>query len=98
MLLYLTFIALEAKANRCLCLLPPSAVPGEVPNSPLVHVPATEELISKLATPLFLHREPWNGFTAACMYLKPLGFFESLAYWLFVLQVDGYEDELLCPI
>ena len=53
LLLYLTFIALEVKANCCLCLLPPSAVPGEVPISPLVHVPATVVLISKLATPLF---------------------------------------------
>ena len=37
-------------------------------------------LISKLATPLFerylgrSHREPWTGFTAACMCHKPLGF------------------------
>ena len=94
MLLYLTLIALEVKANCCLCLLPPSAVPGEVPISPLVHVPATVVLISKLATPLFecylgrSHREPWTGFTADCMYRKPLGFGESLAYvyWLFFLQ------------
>ena len=53
LLLYLTFIALEVKANCCLCLLPTSAVPDEVPISPLVHVPATVVLISKLATPLF---------------------------------------------
>ena len=98
------FIALEVKANRCLYHLQPSAVPGEVPISPLVHVPATEVLISKRATPLFeryfgrSHREPWTGFTAACMYRKPLGFGESLAYWLFFLQVDGYENELKCPI
>ena len=104
LLLYLTFIALEVKANCCLCLLPPSAVPGEVPISPLVHVPATVVLISKLATPLFerylgrSHREPWTGFIGDCMYRKPLGFGESLAHWLFFLQVDGYEDELLCPI
>ena len=44
---------MEVKANRCLCLLRPSAVPGEVPISPLVHAPATEVLTSKPATPLF---------------------------------------------
>ena len=47
-LLYLTFIALEVKANRCLCLLYPSAVPGEVSISPLVHVRTGNGSINRL--------------------------------------------------
>lgn len=47
-LLYLTFIALEVKANPCLCLLYPSAVPGEVPISPLVHVRTGNGSINRL--------------------------------------------------